>query len=601
MSEDGESSRGFNAFWYGVLCQAADMILPAPTPFKAWLHDQMGFTDDISVLWEEEIYETDLSKTADTVQKAGSPFDLISQAAADTTGKELASEAYRQVSYVNDVTRANEQVLVEYTTDGALGNSATSYTYGVQRESYAMTRNAAAAGGVTEALISYSSGAYYYTGTGSVSNLISSGRSYAYTYAEYGARTVYRADTNVTAISDTCESYGYNGEYTHETLGIQYLRARYYSMGTGTFTSRDTYAGRIESILSQNRYTYAENNPVNYADPSGHAKKKGGLPSLQKNMWIANGGNGPAYKQPVNNPAAAAKAVYQKRREDLGLPEENTLLDNARVYNGQEYYNNLVLNTSISALMSPIGGSHTFAESIAAKVEAAMCQAYAQCKNELQEEIKNNILLSVGVVPDDSLLCLGGVVIRNGESVIIIPEIIQGKIRHNDTGEIEEILLNPRIQWAIVGKGSYKDGVQKDSNGYYMRAVGPRILNSEYPDDGGILASDYSTGQRIDLIIVNKSTGEMETLECVVVDIKSHTYNKYPDGHENNSLPYEVNFDIENGLVQTGISYPNSSNAKKSMAFAYENIDGSVIEFTGQEMDIPISDYNLKEVIVYDQ
>ena len=330
-------------------------------------------------------------------------YGVLCQAAENTTGKEPASEAYRQVSYVNDVTRANEQALVEYVTNGALGNSAISYTYGVQRESYAMTQYAATAGGITEALTSHSSGIYYYTGTGSVSNLISSGGNYAYTYSEYGARTVYRTDadgyTDVTAISYTYEGYGYNGEYTHEALGIQYLRARYYSMGTGTFTSKDTYAGRIESILSQNRYTYVENNPVNFADPSGHAKGKGGLSSLEDNIRIANGGNGPAYKQPVNNPAAAAKAVYQKRREDLGLPEENTLLDNARVYNGQEYYNNLVLNTSISALMSPIGGSHTFAESIAAKVEAAMCQAYAQCKNELQEIIKNEDFINLENLP----------------------------------------------------------------------------------------------------------------------------------------------------------------------------------------------------------
>ncbi|MBP3458757.1 MAG: RHS repeat-associated core domain-containing protein [Lachnospiraceae bacterium] len=65
-------------------------------------------------------------------------------------------------------------------------------------------------------------------------------------------------------------TYGYNGEYTHTKLGFQYLRARYYNMTTGTFTSRDTYAGTLTDILSQNRYTYAENNPVTYADPSGH-------------------------------------------------------------------------------------------------------------------------------------------------------------------------------------------------------------------------------------------------------------------------------------------------------------------------------------------
>ena len=305
-------------------------------------------------------------------------YGVLFRAAANTTGKELASEAYRQVSYVNDVTRANEQVLVEYTTDGVLGNSATSYTYGVQRESYAMTRNAAAAGGVTEALISYSSGAYYYTGTGSVSNLISSGGSYAYTYAEYGARTVYRLDTNVAAISDTCESYGYNGEYTHETLGIQYLRARYYNMTTGTFTSKDTYAGRIESILSQNRYTYAENNPVNFADPSGHAKTKNRLPSLQDNIRVAKGGNGPALKPTVNNPTDAAKAAYQSRRDAAGTQIKNTLLDNIRISNGMKYFNNLVDRLPYEALILHI----------TTITEVRRCQSYGYCLNETQENIK---------------------------------------------------------------------------------------------------------------------------------------------------------------------------------------------------------------------
>ena len=113
---------------------------------------------------------------------------------------------------------------MEYVTNGALGNSVTSYTYGVQRERYAMTQSAVAAGGITEALTSHSSGAYYYTGTGSVSNLMSSGENYTYTYSEYGTRTVYRTDADgyidVTAISYTYEGYGYKGEYTHESLGI---------------------------------------------------------------------------------------------------------------------------------------------------------------------------------------------------------------------------------------------------------------------------------------------------------------------------------------------------------------------------------------------
>ena len=84
-----------------MLCQAADIFLPAPTPFKAWLHDKMGFRDSVSVLFEKEVYEANLSGGSYTIQEEGSPFALINNAVKATTGKELSSEAYRQVCYVN--------------------------------------------------------------------------------------------------------------------------------------------------------------------------------------------------------------------------------------------------------------------------------------------------------------------------------------------------------------------------------------------------------------------------------------------------------------------------------------------------------------------
>ena len=420
LSEDQTGSNGFTAFWYGVLCQAADILLPSPTPFKTWLHNKMNFTDDITVLWEEEIYETDFSAAAETVQKEGTPFDLISRAVADTTGQQLAADAYRQVSYVNDTTGVNARVLAENITNGGMGDAAVNYTYGIYRESYTLTGCAPSAGNTPFAGISPATGdsaaamtvrgTYYYTGTGSVANLISGSKKTAYTYTPGGTGTTYTTDSykvtirttdGTTGIRQTYENYAYNGEYTHETLGIQYLRARYYNMTTGTFTSKDTYAGRIESILSQNRYTYAENNPVNFADPSGHAKTKNRLPSLQDNIRVAKGGNGPALKPTVNNPTDAAKAAYQSRRDAAGLPKENTLLDNVRIYNGQEYYNGLVLRTPVSALMSPVGGSLTFAESIAAKVEAARCMAYDRCENAVQESIKLETLPVYALAADD--------------------------------------------------------------------------------------------------------------------------------------------------------------------------------------------------------
>ena len=65
--------------------------------------------------------------------------------------------------------------------------------------------------------------------------------------------------------------YGYNGEEQNPFTGLQYLRARYYAPQNGGFITQDSFSGVLTNALSQNRYAYAHNNPVNYADPSGHS------------------------------------------------------------------------------------------------------------------------------------------------------------------------------------------------------------------------------------------------------------------------------------------------------------------------------------------
>ena len=52
-------------------------------------------------------------------------------------------------------------------------------------------------------------------------------------------------------------------------IELYYLRARYMNPQNGNFISRDSYFGNIEEPLSLNKYIYAQNNPVNYYDPSG--------------------------------------------------------------------------------------------------------------------------------------------------------------------------------------------------------------------------------------------------------------------------------------------------------------------------------------------
>ena len=80
-------------------------------------------------------------------------------------------------------------------------------------------------------------------------------------YHLYGARK--------TSTDTTGNPFAYNGEARDDT-GLDYLRARYYDSQGGTFLTEDSYPGEETDPLSQNRYSYVQNNPVNYTDPSGH-------------------------------------------------------------------------------------------------------------------------------------------------------------------------------------------------------------------------------------------------------------------------------------------------------------------------------------------
>ena len=156
---------------------------------------------------------------------------------------------YELTGYINDVNSEYTQVLTEF---GANGNTTNIYEYGAQRNS---------------ATINGTKGYYLYDGRGSVSGLTgnSGGSMVTYSYDAYG---------NTKKSSNSLNNpYQYNAEYTDSSTGLQYLRARYYESSQGRFTTKDTYLGTISNPLSRNLYTYVENNPLNYTDPSGHSLK----------------------------------------------------------------------------------------------------------------------------------------------------------------------------------------------------------------------------------------------------------------------------------------------------------------------------------------
>ncbi len=59
------------------------------------------------------------------------------------------------------------------------------------------------------------------------------------------------------------------GEYFDEETGLYYLRARYYDPSLARFISKDSYEGQVTNPQSLNQYTYCDNNPIMFVDPTG--------------------------------------------------------------------------------------------------------------------------------------------------------------------------------------------------------------------------------------------------------------------------------------------------------------------------------------------
>ena len=162
------------------------------------------------------------------------------------TTREDTYNYYEERNYVNDVNREHTEVLETYDHDGKARET---YSYGQGRASYLNNQTGD----------SYN---YLTNQSGSVTGLTKDGQAVASSsYNLYGARK--------TSTDTTGQPFAYNGEARDDT-GLDYLRARYYDSQGGTFLTEDSYPGEDTDPLSQNLYSYVQNNPVNYTDPSGH-------------------------------------------------------------------------------------------------------------------------------------------------------------------------------------------------------------------------------------------------------------------------------------------------------------------------------------------
>jgi RHS repeat-associated protein len=151
-----------------------------------------------------------------------------------------------ETHYLLDENRQYAQVLEEYDSSGVQSR----YIYGAELDLISQTLGTAT---------SY----YLKDGHSGVRQLTSTTGTIAdqYGYDGYG-KVIY----SVGSTQNTCQ---YRGEQSDTNLGMQYLRARYYNTEDGRFASVDLFEGYQSSPVSRHRYTYGNNNPVNYGDPSG--------------------------------------------------------------------------------------------------------------------------------------------------------------------------------------------------------------------------------------------------------------------------------------------------------------------------------------------
>jgi RHS repeat-associated protein len=92
-----------------------------------------------------------------------------------------------------------------------------------------------------------------------------------YTYDAYG--------NLLSSQGTTVNPYRYTGQQLDSLTGLYDLRARYYDPTSGRFLSRDTAGIDVSNPVEVNRYSYAQDDPINLIDPSGHGEEEeeGGL------------------------------------------------------------------------------------------------------------------------------------------------------------------------------------------------------------------------------------------------------------------------------------------------------------------------------------
>ena len=213
-----------------------------------------------------------------------------------TDGEHSETYTYNANGLLNTITNAEGTTSLTWDIlmgDGvvisaSINGEETNYTYGLERIS-AQTGNRKTeyvydGRGSVAAEVSYNNAWYTFGGAFSKKDVTTK------SYTPFGEQ-----------IGEQVSGFGYNGEYYNAATGMVYLRARFYEPAMNRFSQKDIVRGSITAPNSLNRYTYVQNDPINFIDPSGQSLKSAW------NMVKSSVTN--TVKNIVSNPVQAVKSV----------------------------------------------------------------------------------------------------------------------------------------------------------------------------------------------------------------------------------------------------------------------------------------------------
>ena len=135
--------------------------------------------------------------------------------------------------------------------------------------------------------------------------------------------------------------FRYTGEQYDPLTGQYYLRARYYNPVIARFTQEDTYYGD-----GLNLYTYCQNNPVLYHDPTGHGTKENSPYSRNEQQYIDAGADPDTARLAAEcYPDANSKQdLYNKYKSQGYNATDAKKLANYEIVHGEERAKNYAAN-----------------------------------------------------------------------------------------------------------------------------------------------------------------------------------------------------------------------------------------------------------------